>query len=290
MTSLNYLLVLELSQQQLLIQQLVDIVLELLVANLEGNVTGNLTGNVTGGTISGSTGSFSGDITISKTDPTLILHDTGGTNTDPSGRIVFKENELSEHFHINYNGLNDRLEFIGLIGGNLTDLVYINRDTTTALNVFGGGNFTGQITIPETPTANSHAASKKYVDDNTGTAEVAKRIEVTVKNISGGSLAKGVVVHASPNTGSSGNLIEVVKADANVAASMPAIGVLNETIADEAEGEAVMFGAVTGIDTSSFTAGVDLYVSETAGEFTQTKPTAFTSQVQKNSYCFKSSR
>ena len=31
---------------------------------------------------------------------------------------------------------------------------------------------------------------------------------------------------------------------------MPAIGVLNETIADEAEGAAVMFGAVSGIDTN----------------------------------------
>ena len=115
-----------------------------------------------------------------------------------------------------------------------------------------------------------------------GDAEVAKRLEVTVKNVSGGSLAKGVVVHAAPTaTPPSGNVIEVVSADANVAASMPAIGVLNETIADEAEGEAVMFGAVSGIDTSSFTAGDELYVSETAGAFTATKPTAFTSQVQK---------
>ena len=120
-------------------------------------------------------------------------------------------------------------------------------------------------------------------------ADVAKRIDVTVKNVSGGSLAKGVVVHAAPTaTPPSGNVIEVIAADANDAAKMPAIGVLNETIADEAEGEAVMFGAVSGIDTSSFSIGDELYVSETAGAFTATKPTAFTSEVQKIAVVIKS--
>jgi hypothetical protein len=102
-------------------------------------------------------------------------------------------------------------------------------------------------------------------------------------------LAKGTVVHAAPTaTPPSGNVIEVVAADANVAANMPAIGVLNEAIADEAEGEAVMFGAVSGIDTSSFTAGDELYVSSTAGQFTATKPTATTEQVQKIAVVIKS--
>ena len=132
----------------------------------------------------------------------------------------------------------------------------------------------------------STGSATQWIDSNSETAE---RIEVTVKNVSGGSLAKGVVVHASPTASPpSGNLIEVIAADANVVASMPAIGVLNETIADDAEGKAVMFGAVSGIDTSSFTAGVDLYVSETAGAFTATKPTASTSQIQKIAVVIKS--
>jgi hypothetical protein len=132
----------------------------------------------------------------------------------------------------------------------------------------------------------STGTGTQWIDSNSETAE---RIEVTVKNVSGGSLAKGVVVHAAPTaTPPSGNVIEVIEADANDAAKMPAIGVLNETIADEAEGAAVMFGAVSGIDTSSFTIGDELYVSETAGEFTATKPTAFNSQVQKIAVVIKS--
>ena len=132
----------------------------------------------------------------------------------------------------------------------------------------------------------STGSATQWIDFNSDTAE---RIQVTVKNVSGGSLSKGTVVHAAPTaTPPSGNVIEVIAADANVAASMPAIGVLNETIADEAEGAAVMFGAVSGIDTSSFSIGDELYVSTTAGEFTATKPTANDELVQKVAIVIKS--
>ena len=161
-------------------------------------------------------------------------------------------------------------------------------DSSRNLTNIDTGNFSGQVTIPETPTADAHAASKKYVDDATGNIDVAKRLEIDVKNVSGGSLAKGTIVHAEPTGTLTGNVIEVVAADANVAANMPAIGVLNEALVDDEEGKAVMFGTVQGIDTLSFSVGDELYVSETAGEFTATKPTGFTSQVQKIAIVVKS--
>ena len=64
-------------------------------------------------------------------------------------------------------------------------------------------------------------------------SDTAERIEVTVKNISGGSLSKGTVVHASPSANPpGGNVIEVIAADYDDSTKMPAIGVLNKTIAD----------------------------------------------------------
>jgi hypothetical protein len=122
-----------------------------------------------------------------------------------------------------------------------------------------------------------------------GDAEVAKRIEITVKNVSGSALVKGAAVHASPTaTPPSGNVIEVIGADNDVTASMPAIGILNEAIADEAEGQCVMVGSVTGINTSSFTAGQELYVGSTAGVLTNTKPTSTSNQIQKIAVVIKS--
>jgi len=119
-------------------------------------------------------------------------------------------------------------------------------------------------------------------------SETAERIEVTVKNISGGSLSKGTVVHASPSaTPPSGNVIEVIAADYDDSTKMPAIGILNETIANEAEGEAVMMGAVSGIDTSSFSVGDELYVGN-LGALTNTKPATAGQLIQKIAVVIKS--
>lgn len=140
------------------------------------------------------------------------------------------------------------------------------------------------------------AGSSGQVLSSTGTgtewidssSDKAERIEVTVKNVSGGSLAKGVVVHAAPTASPpSGNVIEVIAADYDTASAMPAIGVLNETIADEAEGAAVMMGAVSGFDTSSFSIGDELYVGN-AGGFTATKPATAGQLIQKIAVVIKS--
>ena len=123
--------------------------------------------------------------------------------------------------------------------------------------------------------------------DNTG--DNARSIVFTVKNISGGNLTKGTVVHASPSaTPPSGNVIEVIKADNDVSGSMPAIGVLNETLANEAEGDCVMMGSVSGIDTSAFSVGDELYVDSSPGAFTATKPTGTSNLIQKIGIVIKS--
>lgn len=155
--------------------------------------------------------------------------------------------------------------------------------------VTGTGSFTDQVTIPETPTADAHAASKKYVDDQVPTGvDVAKRIEISVKNISGGQLIKGTVVHAAPSASPpSGNVVEVIAADYDAEANMPAIGILNETLADDGEGVAVMMGAVSGIDTDDFTAGDELYVGAD-GALTNTKPQTAGQLIQKIAVCVKS--
>lgn len=239
--------------------------------------TSNVTfGNITGSAISGTTGTFSGNINIESTLPRINLTDTDN-NDDWS---IFNNNGTYTVF-------------------NSTDAVsafYINssNNATFAGNVDINGNLQVDGTIKD---SSGDAGTSGQLLSSTGTgtnwidfeADVAKRIDVTVKNVSGASLAKGVVVHAAPTaTPPSGNVIEVIAADANVASSMPAIGILNETIADEAEGEAVMFGAVSGIDTSGFSIGDELYVSETVGLLTATKPTAFGSQVQKIAVVIKS--
>ena len=76
-----------------------------------------------------------------------------------------------------------------------------------------------------------------FADQTGSVATSALSLNVTVKNVSGGSLSKGTIVHAAPTaTPPSGNVVEVIAADYDTSTSMPAIGDLNETIANEAEG------------------------------------------------------
>lgn len=111
-----------------------------------------------------------------------------------------------------------------------------------------------------------------------GEADKAKTVILRVKNSTASAMTKGQViceaVSASPP---SGNLIEVALADNDGTNTMPALGILNEDL-DAAggandEGDAVMFGKVSGINTSAFSVGDEVFVDSTPGGLTTTKPT-----------------
>ena len=151
--------------------------------------------------------------------------------------------------------------------------------------------FLNNITINDEYTFPNADGSANQVIATDGSGELSfvdQNVVITVKNVSGGSLSKGTVVHTAPSaTPPSGNVIEVIAADYDDATKMPAIGVLNETIADGAEGAAVMMGAVSGIDTSSFSIGDELYVGN-LGTFTNSKPSTAGQLIQKIAVVIKS--
>lgn len=100
---------------------------------------------------------------------------------------------------------------------------------------------------------------------------IVNSVYFVVKNVSGGELQKGTPVHAVLD-GTSGNIVPVIAADASTPSAMPCNLVLNETIADEAEGQALLIGYIQGVDTSSFSVGDVVYVAA-GGGFTNIKPT-----------------
>ena len=96
-------------------------------------------------------------------------------------------------------------------------------------------------------------------------------ITIRVKNVDTITLQKGYPVH-NTSSGTSGNIVGVVAADAGIPALMPAAAILNETLAPEAEGEALLSGFIQGVNTAGFTSGDVVYVA-VGGGYTQTKPT-----------------
>lgn len=94
----------------------------------------------------------------------------------------------------------------------------------------------------------------------------------------GEALAKGDVVYIS---GISGNTTVVSKADADVAAEMPAFGVAAAATSINNPVDVYTSGVLAGLNTSSFSEGDELFVSNTPGVLSNTPPTGESSQLQK---------
>lgn len=102
-------------------------------------------------------------------------------------------------------------------------------------------------------------------------AEEVQTVYENIKNVSGSPIQKGTPL-AVVSGQTSGNLSDVVPAAADDPARMPAVFIANEDLADQAEGLGVVYGNITGIDTSAFDSGTTVYVAP-GGGWTDTKPT-----------------
>jgi hypothetical protein len=94
-----------------------------------------------------------------------------------------------------------------------------------------------------------------------------------IRNATGATLTKGTVVYIS---GATGNKPTVSKALATGdSTSAQTFGLCQTDIANNSNGNVVCVGDITGLDTSAFTEGVQLYLSSTtAGTYTTTKQLA----------------
>jgi hypothetical protein len=180
---------------------------------------------------------------------------------------------------------------------------YVNPNRLSGASWISAGyrltNISGSVPPAYTPTAHqSHfvvnAANQLYYWNGSAWQSVgggggstdALRLKFIVVNKSGGTINKGEVVYVS---GAQGNRVAVKKALASAdSLSANTLGVMDETVANNAEGYCVAEGLVSGINTSAFTEGAALYLSPTtAGGITQTKTTA-PDHLVLIGYCVKS--
>lgn len=103
-------------------------------------------------------------------------------------------------------------------------------------------------------------------------------VRFAVKNTSGGTLTVGTPVYATGSVGAS-LAVTVSGADAANSATMPAIGLLESTLAHNAEGFAVSLGVIRNVDTSAYTVNQVVFVAS-GGGLTGTRPTGSATGVQ----------
>ena len=227
---------------------------------------------------------------------TFTINASGGI-TDLSG---FDTGDLTEGSNLYYTGerVDDRVNNLLTAGSNIT-LTY--DDTANTLTIASTGGITDLSTF-DTDDLTEGATNLYYTDErvddriastltegsnitltyddaaNTLTIAATQATSVgeviyTAVNKEGVALDKGTPVYAKTGT-TSGQSVEVGAADASDSAKMPAIGVLNEDLAIDGEGELLLFGHIQGIDTQTpgFSVGDVIYVAD-GGGFDNTPPT-----------------
>jgi hypothetical protein len=171
---------------------------------------------------------------------------------------------------------------------------------TISYNTFGAANsgantnitsldsITGGISTPDyiqfdTNSTVTSAVGKLWYDSGDGAlafglkggnadVQIGQENVVLVYNNSGSTLTVGQVVAVN---GAQGQRPAVTLADADSEPlSAATLGVVIESISAGAEGFIATFGPVRGVNTNGFTAGDPVYLSQTAGGFTATRPQA----------------
>jgi len=109
----------------------------------------------------------------------------------------------------------------------------------------------------------------------------ADTIMIAVRKGSAGTITKGQSVYISGyNVGLGVPEVELSQADSAV--TMPSIGLANGSITNAANGNLIFSGQISGVSTSSFSAGDSVYVKvNTAGELTNNRPVLDGDLVQK---------
>ena len=120
------------------------------------------------------------------------------------------------------------------------------------------------------------AGQLSFVDQSTINAGNAEHVVIYAKNTSGASIAKGTPVYITGTVGAT-DTVEIAPADAGNSAKMPAVGLLDDTLANNAFGYVITGGFMDNITTDPIDGATpssnDTVYVKSGGGLTLTKPT-----------------
>src|SRR5210317_1512573 len=109
---------------------------------------------------------------------------------------------------------------------------------------------------------------------------------IKVHNNTGDTLHRGNAVYIVDSFNN--NVANVALAKSDSSSTMPAIGLIHEDVPPGEEGVAVAYGKVNGLDTTGYTEGQTVYVSNTsAGNIMNSKPYGLVDQIQNVGICIR---
>lgn len=154
-------------------------------------------------------------------------------------------------------------------GGGATNLSITNR-TAAGLTIASDTGGDAEVPVASASLAGLESAADKAKLDSI-TVNSALEIRIYVRNNSGVSIPKGSPCY---QTGSSGTTITVALADASSeATASQTIGLAESVIANNSFGYLKAAGELSGVNTSLLAEGQIVWLSETTGALTTTRPT-----------------
>jgi uncharacterized protein YjbI with pentapeptide repeats len=239
----------------------------LYITNSSGNVIREVSHNFT------ITPTATDDVTKGFVQDTRWILDNGDVYvcTDPTEDAAVWELQVSSQVNSDWNATSGVAE---ILNKPSIPAAQVNSDWNA---VSGVAQILNKPTIPTAVTQTSQLTNNGADGVNPfitaldiPTAGTASTIVREVKNMTGATLTKGTVVYIS---GANGNKPLVSKALATTdALSSRTFGLLQSNILDNGTGNCVVIGDLSGLNTSAFTEGAQLYLSGvTAGTYTDTK-------------------
>jgi len=213
---------------------------------------------------------------------------------DDGGGFGFLYNWAGDGWRFGSQGNNPELTIVttaGNEGVTIANNLSVNGDAT----VFGPSRFLNNITINDEYTLPSAdgtadqiittdgAGQLNFVDQSTINAGNAEHVVIYTKNTSGSQIDKGTPVYITGTVGAT-DTVEIAPADAGNSSKMPAVGLLDDTLANNAFGYVITGGfmdniATDPIDGATPSSNDTVYV-KVGGGLTLTKPTGPTSLIQ----------
>jgi hypothetical protein len=202
------------------------------------------------------------------------------------GTNVFNEVSFATSTNAEINGTGTSTFAGGLEAWRQIASPYFHATSTTATSTFSGDAWFdrllrfSEIVIPGAPVADKiqlYASdtidkTRLFTQDSAGVELTLSRDNVFIcRNNTGVTITKGSVVYINGQQGNSRPTCALADADSET--TLPAAGVAFEDISNNGDGYIMTLGSISGIATSGAGSAGDLvYVSQTAGEFTGTRP------------------
>src|SRR6056300_1477056 len=289
---------------------------ELTAITLNGNVIGNnvdvvtLNVNVVGNNVDVIT--LNGNVIGNNVDVITLNGNVVGNNVDV--------------ITLTGNVIGNNVDVITLNGNVVGNNVYATNNIETESGFFkGDGGILSNVTLQQVTNAgnttsntvqftNAHTAFTTDLTSNVGVklgqlsnVNVTGLVEdniliydgsnwvndynvhnfVKIKNETGDILYRGNTVYIVD--GHNSNVANVALAKSDLPNTMPCIGIIHDDVANQGEGVAVAYGKVQNVNTSGFTEGQTVYVSNTvAGSVMSSKPFGPTDLIQNVGVCVKS--